>query len=147
MSDITNVPPFPLKKLEYFPKVEATASLSTDFRRVLWTGEQSQLVIMNVPVNGEIGEETHAVDQHLVFLHGIAKAIVAGEEKEVGPGDLVIVPAGTKHNFINVGSEPLILYTIYAPAEHAVGAVHKTKEEGDRLEDEGKDEPPMWATK
>ena len=57
-------------------------------------------------------------------------------------GDLVVVPAGKKHNFLNTGQNPLILYTVYGPPEHADGAVHKTKEEADRLEEEGKDEPP-----
>ena len=60
----------------------------------------------------------------------------------VAQGDLVVVPAGKKHNFVNTGANPLILYTVYGPPEHADGAVHKTKEEADRLEEEGKDEPP-----
>jgi len=66
---------------------------------------------MTVPVDGEIGEETHTVDQHLVFTSGMGKAVVAGEEQDVKAGDLVIVPAGTKHNFINMSPTPLILYT------------------------------------
>ena len=62
--------------------------------------------------------------------------------RTVAQGDLVVVPAGKKHNFVNTGENPLILYTVYGPPEHADGAVHKTKEEADRLEEEGKDEPP-----
>lgn len=115
------------------------------FRRVLWTGKHSQLVIMTIPVKGEIGEEIHKVDQHLSFVSGIGKAIIDGQTEEVTDGSLVIVPAGKKHNFINTGETPLILYTVYAPAEHAETTVHKTKEEGDKEEEEGGDNPPEWA--
>ncbi|CAE6372176.1 unnamed protein product [Rhizoctonia solani] len=125
----------PPKKMAHFPKIESQASESHDFRRVLWTGEHSQLVIMTIPVDGEIGEEVHTVDQHLMFTSGTAKAIVAGEEKTVKEGDLVIVPAGTKHNFINTAKTPLVLYTVYAPAEHATTSVHKSLEEGEKLEE------------
>ena len=89
------------------------------------------------------GEEVHEdIDQILTFVSGTGKAIVSGSEKAVAQGDLVVVPAGKKHNFVNTGANPLILYTVYGPPEHADGAVHKTKEEADRLEEEGKDEPP-----
>jgi mannose-6-phosphate isomerase-like protein (cupin superfamily) len=123
--------------------IATEAEKSPDFRRVLWTGEHSQLVIMTIPPGGEIGEEVHPdTDQILTFVSGSGKAIVSGAEKNVAQGDLVVVPAGLKHNFLNTGVNPLILYTVYGPAEHADGAVHKTKEEADRLEEEGKDEPP-----
>ncbi|QRW02166.1 cupin domain-containing protein [Ceratobasidium sp. AG-Ba] len=137
----------PAKKMAHFPRLDVQAAESPDFRRVLWTGEHSQLVIMTIPVGGEIGEEVHTVDQHLVFTSGSAKAIVAGEEKEIHAGDLVIVPAGTKHNFINSAQTPLILYTVYAPAEHAPTSKHKSLEEGEKLEEDGKDEPPAWSQK
>ncbi|KAG7575298.1 hypothetical protein FFLO_00462 [Filobasidium floriforme] len=136
----------PEKKMQHYPKMTTEfPAKSEEFRRVLWTGQSSQLVEMTIPVGGDIGEEVHHVDQHLVFTQGQCKAVVAGEEKMVNAGDLVIVPQGTKHNFINTGKEPLICFTIYAPAEHDPKSVHKTKEEGDKLEDEGKDEPPSWA--
>jgi mannose-6-phosphate isomerase-like protein (cupin superfamily) len=123
--------------------IATEAEKSPDFRRVLWTGEHSQLVIMTIPPGGEIGEETHPdTDQILTFVSGTGKATVSGSEKNVAQGDLVVVPAGHKHNFVNTGVNPLILYTVYGPPEHADGAVHKTKEEADRLEEEGKDEPP-----
>jgi oxalate decarboxylase/phosphoglucose isomerase-like protein (cupin superfamily) len=60
---------------------------------------------------------------------------------------MVIVPAGTKHQFLNTGPTPLILYTVYSPAEHKPTSVHKTKEEGNKEEEEGIDEPPEWAHK
>ncbi|MEV6634055.1 cupin domain-containing protein [Actinoplanes sp. NPDC051470] len=122
--------------------IATEAEKSPDFRRVLWTGEHTQLVVMTIPPGGEIGEEVHEVDQILTFVSGMAKAKVGGETRNVEQGDLVVVPAGKKHNFVNAGPNPLVLYTVYGPAEHADGAVHKTKEEADRLEEEGKDEPP-----
>ena len=123
--------------------IATEAEKSPDFRRVLWTGEHSQLVIMTIPPGGEIGEEVHEdTDQILTFVSGTGEAMVSGNKKAVAQGDLVVVPAGHKHNFVNTGANPLILYTVYGPPEHSDGAVHKTKEEADRLEAEGKDEPP-----
>ena len=122
--------------------IATEAEKSPDFRRVLWTGEHSQLVIMTIPPGGEIGEEVHEVDQILTFVSGVGQAKVGGQTRKVVQGDLVVVPAGKKHNFTNEGPNPLVLYTVYGPPEHADGAVHKTKEEADRLEEEGKDEPP-----
>ncbi|KAI0645826.1 RmlC-like cupin [Trametes meyenii] len=136
----------PPKGFAFFKNVQELASESDKFRRVLWTGTHSQFVIMTVPVGGEIGEETHTVDQHLMFLSGKGQAIEGGTKvHDVHPGDLVIVPAGTLHNFKNVGPTPLIVSTIYAPAEHKADTVHDTLEQGEKLEDEGKDEPPSWA--
>ena len=122
--------------------IATEAEKSTDFRRVLWTGEHTQLVIMTIPPDGEIGEEVHEVDQILTFVSGVGQAKVGGQTRKVEQGDLVVVPAGKKHNFTNEGPNPLVLYTVYGPPEHADGAVHKTKEEADRLEEQGKDEPP-----
>ena len=123
--------------------IATIAEQSADFRRVLWTGTHSQLVIMTIPVDGEIGEETHPdTDQILTFVSGTGEATVGGQSKKVAQGDLVVVPAGKKHNFRNTGPNPLVLYTVYGPPEHADGAVHATKEEADELEEAGKDEPP-----
>jgi len=127
--------------VEHFT-IATVAEQSADFRRVLWTGEHTQLVIMTIPVDGEIGEEIHDVDQILTFVSGTGQAVVGGQKKNVAQGDLVVVPAGKKHNFLNTGVNPLVLYTVYGPAEHADKAVHKTKEEADALEEAGKDEPP-----
>ncbi len=123
--------------------IATVAEQSADFRRVLWTGEHTQLVIMTIPVGGEIGVETHDEnDQILTFVSGTGEARVSGQKKKVVAGDLVVVPAGKKHNFVNTGPIPLVLYTVYGPPDHADGAVHRTKEEADRLEEAGKDEPP-----
>ena len=123
--------------------IATVAEKSADFRRVLWTGEHTQLVIMTIPVGGEIGEEVHEEnDQILTFVSGTGEAMVSGNTRKVAQGDLVVVPAGHKHNFTNTGVNPLVLYTVYGPPDHAEGAVHATKEEADALEEAGKDEPP-----
>lgn len=100
---------------------------------------------MEVPVNGEIGDEVHLVDQILLFTSGRGLATVAGKEQEVQAGDVVVVPAGTQHQFVTRGDQPLELVTVYSPAEHLPSSVHKTKEEGDKAEEEGVDEAPEWA--
>ena len=123
--------------------IATVAEQSADFRRVLWTGEHTQLVIMTIPPDGEIGVETHDEnDQILSFVSGLGKAVVGGTTKSVGPGDVVVVPAGVEHNFLNDGPNPLVLYTVYGPPDHADGAVHHTKEEADAAEESGEDEPP-----
>jgi mannose-6-phosphate isomerase-like protein (cupin superfamily) len=123
--------------------IAAVAERSSDFRRVLWTGKNSQLVVMTIPPGGEIGEETHPhTDQILTFVSGTGEAVVAGESEQVAPGDLVVVPAGARHNFRNTGVDPLVLYTVYAPAEHADGAVHATREDAEAAEESGRDRPP-----
>jgi mannose-6-phosphate isomerase-like protein (cupin superfamily) len=122
--------------------IATVAEKNPDFRRVLWTGKHTQLVIMTIPPGGEIGEEVHDVDQILTFVSGAGKARVSGETRNVAQGDLVVVPAGRKHNFTNEGPNPLVLYTVYGPPEHADQAVHRTKEAADAAEEAGKDEPP-----
>jgi len=117
--------------------IATVAERSADFRRVLWTGEHSQLVIMTIAPGEEIGEEVHPDnDQLLTFVSGTGLAEVAGESREVAQGDLVAVPAGTVHNFRNTGPNPLVLYTVYGPPHHADGTVHATKEEADAAEAE-----------
>lgn len=136
----------PKHEMQHFPRMTTSLpSKSAEFRRVLWTGLYSQLVIMTIPEGGDIGEETHTVDQALTFTSGTGLAQVGGKEQEVNAGDLVIVPAGTKHQFLNTGPTPLILYTVYSQAEHKPTTVHSTKEEGDREEEEGIDVAPDWS--
>lgn len=128
--------------MEFFT-IATVAEESPDFRRVLWTGKHTQLVVMTIPPDGEIGAEVHPdTDQILTFVSGVGEAQVSGQKRQVKAGDLVVVPAGLEHNFRNTGPNPLVLYTVYGPPEHADGAVHKTKEEADRLEEAGQDEPP-----
>jgi mannose-6-phosphate isomerase-like protein (cupin superfamily) len=99
---------------------------------------------MTIPPGGEIGQETHPdTDQILTFVSGTAEADVAGQVRPVAQGDLVVVPAGTPHNFGNIGVNPLVLYTVYAPPAHARDALHVTKEQAEAAEAAGKDEPPV----
>lgn len=112
------------------------ARRSDDFRRVLMTGSNMQVVVMTIPAGGEIGAETHPDnDQVLFFVDGQADAILDGETTPVTPGHLVFVRAGTHHNFVNTGEGPLRIVTAYAPPEHPHGTVHHTKEEADAAED------------
>jgi mannose-6-phosphate isomerase-like protein (cupin superfamily) len=119
-----------------YKNIEQQALDNSDFRRVVFTNQHSQLVLMSIEPGNDIGKEVHHVDQILFFVAGNGKAEVGAETREVGPGDVVDVPAGSEHNFINTGSEPLKLYTVYAPAEHPDGTVHKTKAEADAAEAE-----------
>jgi mannose-6-phosphate isomerase-like protein (cupin superfamily) len=98
---------------------------------------------MTIQAGDEIGEEVHEdVDQLLVFVEGQAEAVLDGERFGVSPGELVFVHAGTRHNFVNAGDVPLRLMTVYAPPEHAPDTVHQTRDEAERAEEEGTDEPP-----
>lgn len=115
----------------YNTNIEKATRENTDFRRVLYTAKNSQLVLMNLRPGEEIGEEVHELDQFLRFEEGVGKAILDGVESEVRDGSAVVVPAGTKHNFINTGSVDLKLYTVYSPPNHRDGVVHKTKEEAE----------------
>jgi len=111
--------------------VKATLK-NTDYRRVLYTGTNSQLVVMSIPPGGEVGAEVHLyVEQILYFQSGTGVAILDGTTTPVGPGDVVVVPPGTEHNFINTGHVPLQITTTYAPANHIDGTVEKTKAEAD----------------
>jgi mannose-6-phosphate isomerase-like protein (cupin superfamily) len=128
--------------MHHYP-IATIAEQSPDFRRVLWTGRHAQLVIMTIPPGGEIGSEVHEdTDQILTFVSGAGEADVAGETRQVVQGDLVVVPAGTRHNFRNTGANPLVLYTTYSPPEHADGTVHATRAEAEAAEAAGEDEPP-----
>lgn len=102
---------------------------------------------MTIPVGGDIGDEVHTVDQALTFTSGVGMATINGKDQEVKAGDLMVVPAGTQHQFVNTGPTPLMLYTIYSPAEHDPETVHHTKEQGDQEEGEGLDEAPAWTRK
>lgn len=123
--------------------IVTVAEGNPDFRRVLWTGKHLQLVVMTIPPGGEIGDEVHEdTDQILTFVSGVGEARVAGEKRDITRGSQVVVPAGTRHNIVNTGPNPLVLYTIYGPPEHADQAVHRTKEEADAAEAAGADSPP-----
>ena len=102
---------------------------NTDFRREILTNEHSQVVLMSVQPGDNVGEETHDVDQVLVFVEGEGESVLDGKRGRVGAGSLVSVPAGTLHNFVSTGTAPLKLYTIYAPPDEEPGTLHRTKAE------------------
>ncbi len=113
------------------PVVEL-ARANDEFRKVLWTGENAQLVLMAIPEGGEIGGEVHeGHDQLLYFVAGSGVAKIGEAECDIADGDVGIVPAGTFHNFRNTGSGMLKLFTTYSPPEHAPGTEHETKAEAD----------------
>ncbi|MBP9814597.1 cupin domain-containing protein [Candidatus Woesebacteria bacterium] len=114
--------------------IEKATEENTNFRKVLYTGKHSQLVLMSLLPNEDIGMETHQDnDQFFRFENGTGKCIIDGNEYEVGSGDVIIVPAGAKHNIINTSSsERLKIYTLYSPAHHKDGVVRKTKAEAEQ---------------
>lgn len=124
-----------LSKMRSMPyKVNITQAVmeNTEFRRVLFTGEKMQLVVMNIPPGGEVGEETHThVEQLFLFQSGAGEVTLDGVKSLVGPGDVVIVTPGIKHNFVNTGLEPLKIITTYAPPNHIDGRIHHTKADAD----------------
>jgi len=121
----------------FIGNIEKQTEENNFFRQVLFTGSYSQLVLMSLEPNEEIGLETHPnVDQFFRIEKGDGKVILNGEEHLVGDGDAIVVPAGTEHNLINISaSEKLKLYTIYSPPNHPDGTIHKTKAEAMAEED------------
>ncbi|MEK7175996.1 MAG: cupin domain-containing protein [Patescibacteria group bacterium] len=111
--------------------IEKLTLENNDFRRVLYTGERSQLVLMSLKPKEEIGMEVHEDnDQFFRFEKGQGKVTIDNTVYDVSDGDAVIVPRGAEHNVVNASdTEPLKLYTIYSPAHHADGIVRKTREE------------------
>lgn len=120
-------------KKGYLGNIEEETIKNDYFRKVLFTGPKSQLVVMALNPGEEIGMEKHqGTDQFIRIESGKAKIVLDGEENEIQDDFAVVIPAGTYHNVINISPDkPLKLYTVYAPPEHAPGTVHKTKTEAD----------------
>ena len=116
----------------YVANIERETIDNENFRKVLYTAPNSQLVVMSLQPGEEIGEETHNLDQFIRFESGEGKVVLNGEQYKVEDDYAVVIPAGTKHNVINISPEKkLKLYTIYSPPEHKAGTIHKTKEEAE----------------
>lgn len=122
----------------YYSNIENLTRENENFRKVVYTAQHSQLVLMSLKPGEEIGAEVHEEqDQFFRFESGTGKAMVDNTEYEVGDGDVVIVPAGSKHNVINTSAtEPLKMYTLYCPPHHADGTVHATKAEAEADDEE-----------
>ena len=111
----------------YYDNIEQLTIQNTDFRRVLYTGHHTQLVLMSLKPGEEIGAEVHPdIDQFFRFEAGSGQLVIDGNIYEVKDGDAGIIPAGANHNVINTGAVDLKLYTLYSPPEH-IGTVRATK--------------------
>jgi mannose-6-phosphate isomerase-like protein (cupin superfamily) len=107
--------------------IESIAVKNEEFRRVLYTAKNCQLVVMALKPQEEIGAEVHTLDQFFRVEEGTGEAILDGVRTAIQAGSAIVVPAGARHNIVNTGSVPLKLYTIYAPPNHRDGVVHHTR--------------------
>jgi len=111
----------------YVANIEDATKENNNFRKVLYTGRNSQLVVMSLMPGEEIGMEVHALDQFIRLEKGRGKVILDGVEHEVRDDWAIVIPAGTNHNVVNTGDKPLKLYTLYSPPEHKMSVMHATK--------------------
>ena len=120
----------------YITNIERDTIANEDFRRVLYTGAHTQLVLMTLQPGEEIGVETH--DEHDQFIRveaGAGAVLLNGKQHKVGDGSAVVIPAGVEHNVLNTSADvALRLYTLYSPPEHADGTTHHTKKDADAAE-------------
>jgi mannose-6-phosphate isomerase-like protein (cupin superfamily) len=112
--------------------IEKIATRNEDFRHVLYTAENCQLVVMALKPNEEIGMEVHQLDQFFRVEEGAGEAILDGIHRFISAGFAVLVPAGTNHNIVNTGNVPLKLYTLYSPPNHRDGVVHHTRADAEK---------------
>ena len=112
----------------YIANIEKLTQENTDYRRVLYTAKNSQLVLMALEPGVEIGEEIHHLDQFIRIESGHGKAILNDVEHDLEDGIALVIPGGVKHNVINTSSDEVMkLYSVYSPPEHKDGTVHPTK--------------------
>ena len=144
---ITDIGPEP----QSFDLEKATLE-NTNYRAVAWSGKYLQLTLMSIPVGEDIGLEAHPqTDQFLRLDAGRGRVLMGPTkdhldfDREVEDGGAIFVPAGTWHNVINIGDEPLQLDAVYAPVHHASGKVQPTAADAERDEESGNDEPPSWS--
>ena len=112
--------------------INGLAVKNNEFRRVLYTAKNLQLVVMALKPKEEIGAEVHKLDQFLRVEVGTGEAVLDGVRTPIRAGFAVVVPAGVNHNIINTGNIPLKLYTVYAPPNHRDGVVHRTRAEAEK---------------
>jgi len=111
--------------------IEGITLKNNDFRRVLYTAKNCQLVVMALKPKEEIGAEAHKSDQFFRVEEGSGEAVLDGVRTTISAGFAVVVPGGTTHNIINTGSVPMKLYTLYSPPNHRDGVVHHTREDAE----------------
>jgi mannose-6-phosphate isomerase-like protein (cupin superfamily) len=121
----------------FVSNIEKLTRENSNFRKVLYTAKNSQLVLMSLKPGEEIGMEVHHLDQFFRIESGIGKATLDGVEHEISDGSAILVPAGPNHNIINTSSsDDMKLYTIYSPPNHQDGVVHPSKELAEASEEE-----------
>ncbi len=121
----------------YVANIEELAKSNENFRQVLYTAPHSQLVVMSLKPGEAIGEEVHQLDQFIRCELGSGEAVLNGVSHQIKDGFAVVIPAGTKHNIINLSpAQPLKLYTLYSPPNHRDGVVHTTKQMAEADEEE-----------
>ena len=117
----------------YITNIEKDSLENENFRKVLYTGKNSQLVLMAIEPKDDIGEEVHKLDQFIRVEAGRGLAILDGVKHEISDGSAIVIPAGTMHNIINSSeTEKLKLYSVYSPPEHKDGTIHRTKDEAEK---------------
>lgn len=116
--------------------IEMLAVKNENFRRVLYTANHCQLVLMTLNPKEEIGSEVHRLDQFFRVEEGSGEAILDGVRTAIRPGFAIVVPAGATHNIVNTGSAPLKLYTVYSPPNHRDGVVHRTRKDAEADDEE-----------
>lgn len=133
---VQSLPRENIPKKGYVIDIEKATIENNDFRKVLYTAKNMQLVLMNLKPGEDIGEEMHELDQFIRIESGEGKTILNGVVYFISDGFSIIVPAGAKHNLINTSSnKPLKIYTLYAPPNHLDGTIHKTKSDGEKDEE------------
>ena len=120
----------------YVNNIEKAAMDNSNFRKVLYTAKNCQLVVMSLKPGEDIGAEVHNLDQFIRIEKGNGRAVLDGVEHQISDGFAVLIPAGTRHNIINGASGEMKIYTLYAPPNHLDGTIHKTKQEAIADEEE-----------
>ncbi|MEN9405687.1 MAG: hypothetical protein RLY47_646 [Candidatus Parcubacteria bacterium] len=119
----------------YTTNIEQLSLDNDNFRKVIYTDKNSQLVLMSLLPGEDIGEEVHDVDQFFRVEKGSGSAVLNGISHDITDGSAIVIPAGTKHNIINGDSSSMKLYTLYMPPHHRDGVVHATKAEAEASEE------------
>jgi mannose-6-phosphate isomerase-like protein (cupin superfamily) len=121
-----------VKMKGYIQNIESITVQNEEFRRVLYTAKNCQLVVMALKPKEEIGMEVHTLDQFFRVEEGTGEAVLNGVRTEISAGFAVLVPAGAKHNIVNTGTVPMRLYTLYAPPNHRDGVIHHTRADAEK---------------
>lgn len=122
----------------FIANIEKLTIGNNKFRQVLYTARYSQLVVMSLQPNEDIGSEVHGLDQFIRIEQGEGEAVLDGVSHKIEDGTAIVIPAGTLHNIINTSDKPLKLYTVYSPPEHKDGTIDETKEEVEEEHFDGK---------